>query len=44
MKHQFIFFEQIKNQLKEENDAHKEKLKKLSEGFSKKIKEMDDQN
>lgn len=30
--------------MKEENDAHKDKLKKLSEGFSKRIKEMDDQN
>ena len=44
MKEQHRFFSSIRDELKDENDAYKERLKKLSQGFSKRIEEMDESN
>ena len=37
MKEQYRYFEQIKDELEEENKNYKDRLRKLSAGFSKRI-------
>lgn len=44
MKQEYKYFEITTSQLQGENDSYKERLKKLSQGFSKRIEEMDKRN